>query len=341
MKPTLSAVLVLCAVSLARPAQSHTFQPFLLDVQETAPGTFNVAWKVPTTSVDQRAPLSSDATPQFADHCSGGGATDSVRVERGVLHSWSITCGEAGLWGSEIRVAGLEGSPVDVLVRITWLDSREFVEMLRSNDPSVSVPSMAQRNQPLRVLRTYIGLGIEHIASGIDHLFFVLGLLMLVVGVRRLFWTVTAFTLAHSVTLALSVLGLANLPSAPVEAIIAMSIVLVASESLRREATLSRRYPQLIGFAFGLIHGLGFAGALREIGLPQDGVWRALLGFNLGVELGQLAFIGVVVGVAVCIRRAMSEAKSARLLSGLGLAGAYAIGSVACFWVFERISAFL
>jgi len=341
VKTSLLALVALCVVGFGELASAHTFQPFLLDVQEGAPGTFDVTWKVPTTSVDQNSPLTTPAIPVFPGHCVATSEAIPTRAERGIVHSWSMACGEAGLWGSRIRVTGLEQSPVDVLVRVSWLDSSEFVEMLRSDDPQLSLPAIEQTDQPFQVLGSYVGLGVEHILSGVDHLFFVLGLLMLVAGARRLFWTVTAFTLAHSLTLALSVLGYATLPSAPVEAVIAMSIVLVASEGLRRRATLSRRYPQVIGFLFGLVHGLGFAGALEEVGLPSEGVGTALFGFNLGVELGQLAFIAAVAFAAFCLKRTVSTANSRKIMSGAQLAAAYTIGSVACFWVCQRISAFL
>jgi hydrogenase/urease accessory protein HupE len=177
-------------------------------------------------------------------------------------------------------------------------------------------------------------LGIEHILSGYDHLMFVLALLFLVGFNKRLLLTITAFTLAHSLTLALSALGLLTLRSPPVEATIALSIMLVAGEALRDRQTLSRRWPALVAFLFGLVHGLGFAGALKEVGLPEQHLWVALLTFNVGVELGQLMTVGLAWAVHRALRDmpAMAKARQALL---------YGIGSMAAYWSLTRVVAIL
>jgi hydrogenase/urease accessory protein HupE len=187
------------------------------------------------------------------------------------------------------------------------------------------------------VVRDYVGLGIEHILFGIDHLLFVLCLLLLVRGVRKLLTTVTAFTLAHSITLAAATLGFIRVPAAPVEATIALSIVFLASELVRGEAgrsAVTRTYPWLIAFSFGLLHGLGFAGALAEVGLPQREIPLALFAFNVGVELGQLAFVTAVLSLV-----RFARIVPLRLPAWAPGAAGYAIGSVAAFWVFARLAA--
>jgi hydrogenase/urease accessory protein HupE len=190
------------------------------------------------------------------------------------------------------------------------------------------------------VARTYTRLGIEHILTGFDHLLFVLALVLLVRGTRRLLWTVTAFTLAHSITLALATLGVIRVPGPPVEATIALSIVFVASEIVqqaRGREGLAARKPWLVAFSFGLLHGLGFAGALAEVGLPQNAIPLALLFFNLGVEIGQLLFIAAVLLLARLAQRlAAGRIDPARA----SLVAAYAIGGMASYWVIERVSAF-
>lgn len=189
----------------------------------------------------------------------------------------------------------------------------------------------------MMVISAYVGLGVEHILFGVDHLLFVSCLLLLVRDIRKLLATVTAFTLAHSITLAAATLGYVRVPAAPVEATIALSIVFLASELARGEADRSaatRSYPWLVAFSFGLLHGLGFAGALAEVGLPQREIPLALFSFNIGVELGQLAFIAAVLSLVLIARPSRL-----RLPSWSAGAAGYAIGSVAAFWVFARLAA--
>jgi hydrogenase/urease accessory protein HupE len=188
------------------------------------------------------------------------------------------------------------------------------------------------------VARIYLALGVEHILLGVDHLLFVLALLILVPAARTLLWTITAFTLAHSLTLAAATLGWVAVPPPPVEAAIALSIVFVAGEiahGARGRPGLSARQPWLVAFAFGLLHGFGFAGALHEIGLPQRAIPLALLTFNLGVELGQLLFVGAVLAAAALLSRLPVRAPS-----GWRSAAAYGIGAVASYWLLERLASF-
>jgi hydrogenase/urease accessory protein HupE len=232
-------------------------------------------------------------------------------------------------------------------VRSERLDGTTQVTRLTPSTPSFVVEASPRR---IEIVRTYLGLGVEHILTGVDHLLFVLGLLMLVRGVGRLVKTVTAFTVAHSVTLTLATLGFVHVPQPPVEAVIALSIVFVATEILRsRRASaagspsLAERQPWLVAFTFGLLHGLGFAGGLSEAGLPQGHIPLALLLFSIGVELGHFSFIAAVIASIALARRAIRRLRpsfSADRLAVIRLLTPYAIGGTAMFWLIQRIAAF-
>ena len=221
----------------------------------------------------------------------------------------------------------------DALARVELADGSVQVARLTPGMPSFIIePSPG----PLQVVRTYTGLGIEHILLGVDHLLFVLALLLLVHSRAQLLWTITAFTIAHSLTLAGATLGLVNAPSAPVEATIALSIVFVAAEILHARAGrpgISVRWPWIVAFSFGLLHGFGFAGALAEVGLPQQSIPLALLFFNVGVELGQLMFIAAMIALLSLFRWIGAPVRRA-----ITLATVYAIGTIAMYWTFERIA---
>jgi hypothetical protein len=258
---------------------------------------------------------------------------EDVRFQHGTM-----SCA-GGIGGRELRVEGLELTQTDVLLRVDYLDGSASNQRLTPTAPSVVIPD---RPSALEVIRTYTVLGIGHILRGVDHLLFVLALLLLVRGIGRLVATVTAFTLAHSVTLAAATLGFVHVPSAPVEATIALSILFLASELARQpiaasssamdaRADLTARFPWLVAFSFGLLHGFGFAGALSEVGVPQKAVPLALLFFNVGVEIGQLAFIAAVLAIGWSVRRAAIRAPE-----WWPRAAAYGIGSVAAFWVVQR-----
>jgi hydrogenase/urease accessory protein HupE len=192
------------------------------------------------------------------------------------------------------------------------------------------------------VVRTYLLLGFKHILSGVDHLVFVLALLLLVKGVRRLVFTVTAFTIAHSLTLAGATLGYIQMPGPPIEAAIALSIMFVAAEILhsrRGNPGLTEKYPWVVAFTFGLLHGFGFAGALAQIGLPQASIPIALLFFNVGVEIGQLFFIASVFAV-IALGRQITRRIDLPRPAWTGAVPPYAIGGIAAFWVIQRIAAF-
>jgi hydrogenase/urease accessory protein HupE len=243
-----------------------------------------------------------------------------------------------GLGGKRIEFPGLQATITDVLARVQTIDGGLTTTLVRPSQPWVEI--RAAPAGALAIAGAFVWHGIEHILGGYDHLLFVLALILIVRSGRALFWTITAFTLAHSITLALATLGVVHVPGPPVEAAIAFSIVLLASEivRLRRgQSSLTSRWPWMVAFAFGLLHGFGFAGALAEIGLPQRDIPLALAAFNIGVELGQLAFIGAVFGILWLVRRVRIapwiEGNAAR-------AAPYAIGTLASFWFVERVASF-
>ena len=226
--------------------------------------------------------------------------------------------------------------PTDVLVRITLQDGTEHSAILRSGSDSFTIPEQVTR---IELAVSYWRMGTIHILEGFDHLLFLLTLLLIVTGLWPLLKTVTAFTVAHSLTLALATLGIVNIPPAPTEAVISLSIVLLAVEVVRKYAgviTLSERYPWLVTFTFGLVHGLGFAGALSEIGVPQNEVPLALLMFNVGVETGQVMFVVVVSLLLAGLYKLHSQTALT-----VGRAAPYVIGSVAAFWTIQRVGSFL
>ncbi|MGD2166646.1 MAG: HupE/UreJ family protein [Gammaproteobacteria bacterium] len=311
-------------------AAAHRLSPGFFGLTETAPNVFAAQWKVSISGG-----LSDVLEPQLPDGCSVDGNVRRFTVEDARLMHAVLLC-ESGLRGKRFVVSGLEATQTDVLLRVGFLDGRSFTHRLVPEAPAVDIPYEAEA---FDVIVTYLSLGIEHILLGIDHLLFVLALLLLVRGWRRLVATITAFTLAHSVTLAAAALGYVHLPSAPVEAIIALSILFLATELARREQRgarsvpddLAERAPWIVAFSFGLLHGLGFAGALSEIGLPENAIPLSLLFFNVGVEIGQLAFVACILALGWAARTL-----SVRGPDWLAQLAAYAIGSVAALWLFER-----
>jgi hydrogenase/urease accessory protein HupE len=249
---------------------------------------------------------------------------------------WTVAV-PGGLDGKVIGFAGLPQARIDVLARMARADGTVQLERILAVDPQFTVkPSPGA----FEVVRTYTVLGIEHILTGFDHLLFVLALVIIVRGTKRLLWTVTAFTVAHSITLALATLGIIHVPGPPVEAMIALSIVFVASEIVQQQRGregLASTQPWLVAFTFGLLHGLGFAGALAQVGLPENSIPLALLFFNVGVEIGQLLFI---VAVLAAMRLATRLAGDRLDLRRGAIVSAYAIGTLASYWTIERISSF-
>ncbi len=333
---TARIALALLALVAAVPAAAHRLSPAYFGMVETAPGVFDVQWKVSITGG-----LAAALEPKVPPQCSITGgvrsyglsyAGDEARVQLATL-----ACPD-GIEAAPFEIAGLPGTQTDVLLRIDFLDGAAFTRRLTPEAPSTVIET---NPGAAAVIRTYLVLGVEHILLGIDHLLFVLALLLIVRGVRRLIVTITAFTVAHSITLGVASLGWIRMPSAAVEATIALSILFLASELARRgpasvpeEEDLTTRFPWIVAFSFGLLHGFGFAGALAEIGMPERAVPLALLFFNVGVELGQLVFVAAVLALGAAVRRL-----SIAIPDWWPRATAYAIGTLAAFWVFERSAA--
>jgi hydrogenase/urease accessory protein HupE len=312
------------------PLAAHELRPAYLQVTEIGGGAYDLVWKVPAAGENMRLSLA----PRFDGKVKMDG--EPVEAFTGGAHvtRWKIECPD-GIQGTRLTIDGLSNTFTDALVRVAYADGTEFVTRLQPDNPSVVIKAAPG---PAAVAWTYTVLGVEHILLGIDHLLFVLALMLLVKGKRRLIGTITAFTLAHSITLALATLGVVHVPGPPVEACIALSIVFVAAEIVhgrQGKPGLTARAPWVVAFTFGLLHGLGFASALNEVGLPQQAIPLALLFFNVGVELGQLAFIAVVLAVMAAGRRSPN-----REPNWSWRVAPYSIGAVAMFWVIQRISAF-
>jgi len=310
-------------------ASAHELRPAYLEMREIAPDTFSVVWKVPARgefrlALDLRLPEACEPTMEPV------GTIENAAF----LKRWRVLCRD-GIRGGEIRVDGLRTTLTDVLVRIEYLGG---VTQIGRLTPEIPVVTISGTQSATEISGTYFWLGVDHILSGFDHLLFVLALILLIRDVWMLVKTVTAFTVAHSITLAGATLGYFSLAPAPVEASIALSIAFVASELVKSQTGsggLAQSYPWIIAFAFGLLHGFGFAGALHEIGLPQSDVPLALLMFNLGVEAGQLMFIAAVLILVAAVRVLVKLP-----LAPIRLGSAYLIGTIASFWFIERLSSF-
>ncbi len=305
-------VLALIATLLTLSLSAHEMSIAEMELRQVSPSEFLLQW----TASGSR-PATEVLKPIWPDGCQ--------------LESNLLRCGESGLQGA-LSIEGVGKLYSAAMVKVFWMDGQSRVYTVTARQPIVRMFGAADDPRGMgEIAQAYTLLGIEHILSGVDHLLFVIALLFLVGFNKKLLWTITAFTAAHSLTLALSALGFITLRTSPVEATIALSIVLVASEALNKELTLSRRWPALVAFMFGLAHGLGFAGALKEIGLPQNHLSVALLTFNVGVEIGQLS----VVGLAYLVFRTLRAQPNLIRAQAPVL---YAVGSVAAFWSIGRIA---
>jgi len=305
------------------PAQAHRFAPSLLRLVEVGEQEYNVVWKTPAQATSA-VPLQ----PVLPDNCTalddGAGEMEGT----GVVRSWRVRC-TGGLIGKTLSVTGLAQNQASVLSSLETADQRFYQALLNTDNSEFLIPA---EPTALAVMQEYSSLGIGHIWGGIDHLLFVFGLLLLVGGGRRLVWTITAFTLGHSITLSLVTLGYFEFPVAPVEFAIALSIFLLALELARKDrGGLFSHYPWWLAGGFGLLHGMGFAGALAEVGLPQGELPLALLFFNIGIEIGQLAFIFGVLGVWLVLRRPVLQWQQQLLPLPV-----YVLGSLSAMWCIER-----
>jgi len=331
----LRIAMVAVSAALVMPASiasAHEVRPAYLQIDEVGPGRYQLLWRTPVLSgmrlpVVLRLPddvreITKPAVQELSDSL----------VERRLFDT-----GAKGLAGKRIEFAGLQATITDILVRVQQLDGTHSTTLVHPSQPWIDITTSPG---PLTVAGAYLVHGIEHILFGFDHLLFVLGLILIVGSTRMLLLTVTGFTVAHSITLSLATLGVVHVPTPPVEACIALSILLLASEIVRRqmgEPSLTATWPWAVAFSFGLLHGLGFASALIDIGLPQGDIPLALLTFNVGVEVGQLTFIAAVLGVMQLAKQfRISDVLEFRLRT----VTAYGVGTVAAFWFVQRLAGF-
>lgn len=303
-------------------------RPAYLELTQISETSYKVLWKKPAQG---EAKSTLKLEPLFPKSTQVKGLKQRSRVGNNLLETYVIEDDKA-LIGKSIIIDRLEATSSDVLVRIRYLDgATEFIRVL----PERPEFMLTHQSGFFNMASTYFILGVEHILEGFDHLLFVLALLLLVGSIKLLIWTITAFTLAHTITLMLATLDIIHLSGAAVEATIALSIVFVAVEvvyAMKGREHLSKKYPWLIAFGFGLIHGLGFAGALKEIGLPQKELVSSMIFFNVGVEIGQLIFIGAVLLIVTCFKKCVTKT-----VYVYKIMTAYFIGIVAMYWLLERV----
>jgi hypothetical protein len=320
------------AVALgASSASGHGLDPALLALRATGPGTYEVTWRTAAA----RLP-GTDVRPILPARCREVSASPPETSLDHVTLRWSVDCGSTDLTGETVTVQDLDAARINALLRIEEPGRPTVQVVLSPRQGSFEVPARATR---LDVVRSYVRLGIEHILTGPDHLLFVFGLLLLLATTTGLLVrTITAFTLGHSITLSAAALRLTTVPSRPIEVLIALSVLALAVELAREtgKPTLMRRFPWLIALGFGLLHGFGFAGALAEAGLPPGDIPLALVSFNVGIELGQLAFVGTVLAAGVLAARWLPA-----LAARARRPAVYGMGVLAAFWCFERLAAWL
>jgi len=318
---------LLLTMLLALPAaQAHETRPAYLEIKETAPGQFGVLWRTPVLA-GMRLPIALQLPGDVRNLKEPilQELTDSL-VER----RW-IDAGPNGLAGKRIELPGLQLTITDVIVHVEMLDGRTWTTIVRPSQPWMEI---AASQTWLGVVYTYLAQGIRHILFGVDHLLFVLGLLLIVKGRMMLLKTITAFTIAHSITLGIATLGHASIPLPPLNAAIALSILFLGPEivrSSRGESSFTIQHPWVVAFAFGLLHGFGFASGLSTTGMPKTDIPLALLSFNMGVELGQLVFVFTALALKRSFR--VLEVRWPRWAEALPM---YAVGSLGAFWTIQR-----
>ena len=322
-------LLLIVLLSLAGfTTHAHEIRPAYLQIVQIDANTYEAYWKIPSMG---------EAAPKLRLVFSGNPQVTTLQapqsLNNSIIFRYKLEFPD-GLKGQNLYIEGLSNTLIDALVRIEYQDQDAVVFMLQPDNDQIIIPGEISSWD---VVKTYTILGIEHILFGIDHLLFVLALIIITVGFKKIIKTITAFTLAHSITLSMAVLGYANLPGPPVEAVIALSIVFLALEIIKNingEATLTSQKPWLVAFTFGLLHGFGFAGALLDIGLPQSDIPLALAFFNIGVELGQIAFVLLVLAIIHLLKRSKEWSPTMKKVP------AYAIGGLAAFWVIDRFLGF-
>ena len=328
----LLALLLLACSGLA---SADVYRPAYLEIRQIGEQDYSVLWKLPLRG-DGSRPRLELRLPEGAE---SPGRGQPQKLGNAAIERFAISR-QGGLEGGRIAVDGLVGTPFEVLVRIEWRDGNTQVARLTPTEQSFVVASSPDTAE---VLRTYTLFGIEHILQGIDHLLFVACLILIAGSWKRILITITGFTIAHSITLTLAALELLRIPVAPVEAVIALSIVFLARElAIDRRDTLTWRYPIAVSVSFGLLHGFGFASALSELGLPPGEIPAALLSFNVGVEIGQIIFV-VFILLAMRVFRAafgVSPAGTASAMPMTQIVIVYGIGSLAAFWMLQRLGSF-
>lgn len=327
MKSLSTIVLVLLWLLVLPPVCAHEVRPASLDITETADGTLDFYWRQPINgeyTIAIHPVLSSgwlDQEPQ-----------QTLATDTSLIRIWHVRHPDQPLSGQQLSIRGLDRTITDVLVTINSKAGKVNSHLIKASDPVMVISGTGEGASSIP---EYLWLGLTHIWTGYDHLLYVLGLILLIQSRRSLLLTISAFTVAHSITLACAALNLVHMRQGAVEAVIALSIVYVAVElihSRQRRPGLAQRYPWVIAFVFGLLHGFGFAGALQQIGLPQDAVALALLLFNLGIEIGQLLFVAAVLAAGwLCFRLLLPSRRV--LLATLP----YGIGSFASFWLLQRL----
>ncbi|MBV1959745.1 MAG: HupE/UreJ family protein [Pseudomonadales bacterium] len=315
---------------LANSCFADEIRPAYLGLTEKAPNVFSVLWKVPANGYKKL-----NLQAQLPGNCKNKTEANAQFINGAYIQRWIVVCKD-GLIEQTIAVAGLDLTNTDLLLHLEFANGTSQSVQLTPTTRSYRIQADASAMQ---VVGTYTGLGVEHILLGVDHLLFVFALLLIMNGKRRLILTITAFTIAHSITLAGATLGFVHVPQQPVEAVIALSILFLAMEIIHAKQGrpgYAASWPWLVAFIFGLLHGFGFAGALAEIGLPQHAIPLALIFFNVGVELGQLLFVSCV----LLLHWMLLQFKQQELLGRAETMVVYSIGGLSSFWLFERISIF-
>ncbi|MGI9384158.1 MAG: HupE/UreJ family protein [Methyloligellaceae bacterium] len=327
--------IVVVALVGARDAGAHESRPLYVEIAETAPNAFVVTWKIPPSALNVTSPV-----VLMPGTCTASGAPAGTRLVKRQL----FTC-KSDLSGARIGVDFPRYNPsISTLFRFERLSGEKHTAIRGPKDPTWRVPDS---ERTVSVAKEYLVLGIEHILKGYDHLLFVACLVLIAGTWRRILITVTGFTIAHSITLALAALDVVRVPVPPVEAVIALSIVFLATEIAReRRDTLTWRYPIVVAGSFGLLHGFGFASVLSEIGLPQTEIPAALLLFNLGVEVGQVLFVALIVGAISAlsglrvIPKPNHNQDGGLLNARMARPCAYLVGALASYWMIVRIADF-
>lgn len=325
------SIVLLFVLATSGMAHAHPLAPALLELREQASGRYSVLWRTSASRVQRR-----DVIPQLPATCHEvSPPVVGSEENESLVARWTVQCAAGGIAGQALSVQGLERSGINVILRIEPRAGAVIQQLLDAQTPAFVMPQPAAQ---VAVFPAYLRLGVEHLLTGLDHVLFVFGLWLLVRGFRPLFYTITAFTLGHSLTLALATLGLVRVNPALTELGIALSILVLALEIVRpaqqRSAWLMKR-PWAVAGLFGLLHGMGFAGALAEVGLPAGEIPLSLLAFNLGIEFGQLVLIAVLLALGAAWAT-LAQTLRAQPVSVLRALPPYVIGALAAFWCIER-----